>query len=142
MFDLQPFPLDGHAYRIRDIPEPDSARIWAGLHGVAPHLLVMVPVESDEPDDEAMIQPFVEAVRAALWKMRERDRAVVVATCLGNVERRTVLRWRPIRDRVTGRLLYDDITLDVFSILALRVLCRVAVERSGKPPVRLRVAAA
>ncbi len=64
---------------------------------------------------------------------------VVVAACLANVERRTVLRWRPIWDRVAGRLLYDDITLDVFSILALRVLCRVVVERSGKPPVRLRV---
>ncbi len=138
MFDLQPFPLDGHAYRIRDIPERDGARIWAGLHAVAPHLLVMVPVESEDGGD-AMIEPFVEAVRAALWKMREPDRPVVVAACLANVERRTVLRWRPIWDRVAGRLLYDDITLDVFSILALRVLCRVVVERSGKPPVRLRV---
>lgn len=141
MFDLQPFPLDGHAYRIRDIPERDSACIWAGLRAVSPHLLVMVPVESDDAGD-AQIQPFVEAVRSALWKMREPDRLAVMATCLANVERRTVLRWHPIWDRVAGRLLYDDVTLDVFSILALRVLCRVAVERSGKPPVRLRVAAA
>jgi len=134
MFDLQPFPLLGHAYRIRDIPEPDSAHIWQGLSAVAPHLLVMVPAE----DDEA-IQPFVDAVTAALWKMSEPDRPAVVSTCLANVERRGVLRWRPIWDRVAGRLLYDDITLNVFSTLALRVLCRVAVERSGQPPVRLRV---
>ncbi len=134
MLDATPFRLSGHDYRIRPIPQSDRVRIWEGLRAVAPHLLVMVPAEGD-----AAVAPFVDAVSVALWRMPASDRPAVVSACFASVERRHTLRWRPIWDCKAMRLLYDDITLDLFSILALRVLCRVVVERANQAPVQLSV---
>ena len=110
MLNAAPFRWSGHDYRIQPIPQSDSVRIWEGLHAVSPHLLVMVPTEGD-----AAIEPFVDAVSVALWRMPVSDRPAVVSACLASVERRQALRWRPVWDRRVGRLLYDDVTINLFS---------------------------
>ncbi|MGI4940416.1 MAG: hypothetical protein ACRYHQ_07625 [Janthinobacterium lividum] len=133
MLDATPFRLHGHDYRVRPIPQDDSLRIWEALHAVSPHLLVMVPAESD-----AAMEPFVDAVSVALWRIPASARPAVVSACFASVERRHALRWRPIWDRATMRLLYDDITLNLFSQLALRVLCLVVVDRANQVRVRQR----
>lgn len=133
MLDAAPFRLLGHDYRIRGISQNDRVQIWEGLRTVAPHLLVLVPVEGD-----AAFEPFIIAMSAALLKMSGVDRPMVVSACLASIERRHVLRWRPVWDRKAGRLLYDDITLDLFTALTMRVLCRVVMEHAAKSPAQLR----
>jgi len=128
MLDLTPFRLLGHAYRIRSIPDADSRHIWSALNAAMPHLCVLVPVESDEA-----IKPFTEAVADALCSVPAPERAVLGSLALACVQRRRGMRWAPVWDRPTTRLLYEDISLEVFSTLVLRVLCRVAVERSREP---------
>jgi hypothetical protein len=117
MLDLTPFRLLGHDYRIRDIPDADSRHIWSALNAAMPHLCVLVPAESDEA-----IKPFTEAVADALCSVPAPERAVLGSLALTCVQRRRGMRWTPVWDRPTTRLLYEDISLEVSDPAAARAL--------------------